>query len=118
MLPIIGNMIPEDHVKGWQLVWTMILNMTYHGTDILPSFNVDLPFDKEWKNESNFEEVTFEYMWKRYSKLKDKNGNILEPKPVNELKNLAIPRFLFDCLGSSVFMTYCFPNCKVTYLDL
>lgn len=107
-------MIPQRDIENWQIMWSIILNMTYHGTDIIPSLEITLPCDKLWKNDPDFEKVTFEYMWKKYSQLKDENGNYLEPKPVPQVKNLYIPFFLFECLGSSVFLATCFPNCIVT----
>lgn len=106
-------MISEQDVKNWQTVWSSLLNMTYLEKDIVSSMDITLPFDKSWQNASNFQEVTFEYMWQKYSMARDDNGNYLEPKPVPELKNLTVPLFLFKCFGSSVFLQNCFPNCTL-----
>ena len=96
-------MITKEDIDYWQSAWSRILDMAYHRKDVVDSLSIDRKYDPLW---DNFEKVTFEYMWKKYS------GDVLV---VPELKNLHVPYFLFSCLGSSVFLKTCFPDCEVTY---
>ncbi len=111
-------MIPPVAVSRWQEEWSRILDLAYYKKGLpVYGIRIDLPLDKRWKNEPNYEEITFEYMWKKYSQLKDENGIYLQPQYVPELKNLYIPYSLFNCLGSSTFLGTCFPNCTITWSD-
>lgn len=111
-------MIDQQSVSEWQTMWTSLLNMTYYGRDIVSSIDTtNISVYRSWVNEENFEEVTFEHMWKEFSKLKDTDGKCVEPQVVHELKKLHVPLFLFQCLGCFVFMKHCFPDCEVTYWE-
>lgn len=109
------------NIEQWQNTWRHLLDMTYHGTRIVEQLVVEYENYNELFDMRNydptFERVTFDYMWKEYSKLKDANGRYLEPRVVSELKNLHVPRILFDSLGVGPFIETCFPNCVVTYWE-
>jgi hypothetical protein len=108
-------MIPQYELDYWQNSWRLILDMAYYRKDIVTIFAAKSKFDVALKNEPDFEKLTFDYVWKEYSR--DKDGKVIEPSIVPELVKLTVPYDLFYCLGVSSFMKTCFPNCEINYID-
>ncbi len=114
-------MIPTDVIAKWKSTWCQLLDMAYHGKNVsaylfVNNFNYhDLYV---WsKNEPEFEKLTFDYYWKQYSQLRGSNGAYLEPNIVPELKEMYIPRILFNTIGINTFIKICIPTCSITYWE-
>lgn len=89
----------------WQSIWQQICEMAYENTNPVEKIIIE-PTDFEDK-----EENTLTYTWKQYSK---KHGPIM-PGVVYELKELYVPKSLFEDLGIYSWFRYSFPNCKISY---
>jgi hypothetical protein len=60
---------------------------------------------------SNAVELTLDYTWEKYSKA---HG---DPYVVPELKNIYVPRSLFECLGVYAWFQHSFPNCVIEFWE-
>lgn len=69
------------------------------------------------KSHSDFERLTFDYMWKSYSHLSGSNSKYIEPTEVPEFESLFVPRILFDTLGVNTLFKKVFPNCEIQYWE-
>jgi len=110
-------MIPEQSIKEWQSIWTQLLDMAYHRKNIVTFFGTTFDFSESWRRDPNFDKLTFDYTWEKYSRVKDENGEFIEPKIVPELTKLCVPVELFHCLGSEIFIKKCFPNAELIYWE-
>lgn len=66
---------------------------------------------------TNFNDIRLESVWKRYSEMKDKNGDFIQPQVVPELEELCIPYKLFYSMGVYQWFRYSFPNCKLVFWE-
>ena len=116
-------------VSKWQSVWEHVCKMAYEGTDICEEIitkpnGINMNSHKvaskgelvhagiyEEAYPFNKNEVTLDYMWKKYS---DKHGTNM-PRVVSELKRLHVPQALFENLGVKQWFQHSFPNCVITY---
>ena len=110
-------MIPKETIEDWQLFWEQLLDMAYKRKDICTYYEYSSEYDPDWVNTTDFEKITFEYSWRKYSSQKDEYGRYIEPLEVPELKELVVHSKLFRCLGSGPFMKVCFPNCVITFVE-
>lgn len=126
-----GNRFEEHTVEQWQQVWDTICRMAYERTTpcekitTVPGFvhiNGEITNDKTEKTHSyeysrcqpvNTYFLTLDNMWKQYSRL---YGSRM-PDVVPELKELFVPRVLYESLGISNWFRHSFPNCKVTFWE-
>ena len=126
-----GNRFEEHTIENWQQVWDDICKMAYERSPprekiiTTPGFihiNGELTNDKTEKTHTheysrsqpvNTYFLTLDNMWKQYSSF---YGSRM-PDVVPELKELVVPRVLYDSLGISNWFRHSFPNCKVTFWE-
>lgn len=102
----------------WQSLWTQICNMAYYRTDITDKIQTRL--DENLFNEFkkiDYSEYTFDYIWSNVSKNRDSDGFYVDAQVVPELKEIYVPRVLFECTGLYVFFRHSFPNCIISYWE-
>lgn len=106
-----------ETVTAWQKVWDCILTMAYLKTNKVEKL---LVFTKDSSDNSyykrkiprNYHDITFEYAWFEFCR-KYKG----ESQVVPELKEIFVPKSLFECPGVYSFFMYCFPNCVIKFWD-
>jgi hypothetical protein len=114
--------IKREVVERWQMVWNNICNMAYYRKGIVTYVTTD---SIEYNNilryhslkSSNFDEITLDHTWKKYSSIKNNNGDFLEPLVVPEVQEIYIPRVLFDTLGIHEWFKHSFPNCSISFWE-
>jgi hypothetical protein len=114
--------IKREVVDRWQMVWNNICNMAYYRKGIVKNITTD---PLEYNNilryhslkSSNFDEITLDHTWKKYSSMKNNDGEFLEALVVPELEEIYVPRLLFDSLGINEWFKTSFPNCLVSYWE-
>jgi hypothetical protein len=62
-------------------------------------------------------EMTLEYTWKNWSRLRDSDGAYIDVKIVPELKEIYAPRILFETLGVYAWFNHSFPNCTILFWE-
>jgi hypothetical protein len=113
--------ISQEEVLKWQLIWNRLCNMAYYRTDIANEVvtgraeHGDI-FDYQYEA-SNFQEITLDHTWKKFSSLKDENGNFLEALVVPEVQEIYVPRILFEGPGVYTWFLHSFPNCLILFWE-
>ena len=114
-------MIPQETIQKWQNVWKKLLDMAYFRKQITSELSIqnnELHDLYTWaRNEPEFDRLTFDYMWERYSFYRDSENRLLEPLQVPELQRMYIPNVLFECIGNKTFMATSFPNCELSFWE-
>ena len=104
-------------IKKWQKVWLALCDMAYTpGAQTYERIIVrsDLS-DKQdamlysLKMATNQDLITFEHVWKKFDKY--------QLLVCNELKELYVPKVLFECLGVKYLLQTSFPNCEVKFWE-
>jgi hypothetical protein len=80
-------------------------------TIVLPPENYDEL--KRYKSK----EITLEHTWKSWSRLRDSNGAYLDAQVVPELKEIYVPRILFETIGVYAWFNHSFPNCSILFWE-
>ena len=120
-----------DTIAGWKQVWDIICKMAYEKTGICdkiitkPGYmRVNGVVDNS-KNEAihsrvylkreclNDFNITLDIVWKYYS---IQNGSKM-PHVIPELKEIHVPRILFETLGVKAWFNHSFPNCRIFFWD-
>lgn len=113
--------IPQDVINKWQVIWQGICHMAYNRKDISHTVLVEKFNYNEilgyMINAKNFEEITLDYTWKQVSSQKNQDGTYIQPLVVPEVKNMYVPRILFDCPGVFHWFQHSFPNCSISYWE-
>uniref|UniRef100_A0A6C0JLJ7 Uncharacterized protein n=1 Tax=viral metagenome TaxID=1070528 RepID=A0A6C0JLJ7_9ZZZZ len=113
--------IPDNVIKHWQDIWRTLCDMAYNRKNIVPKLWIEISnYDKllYYKNNSrNFDEITFDYIWKQISSTVNPDGTYLEPSVVTELEAIYIPRIIFQSPGVSRFFSHSFPNCTILFWE-
>lgn len=105
----------HETVLDWQKVWNTLLRMAYLREGIVDRLAVltsqvdDLCF-YERQSAKNYYEITFEYSWREFCKTHKDSIHV-----VPELKEVYVPKCLFQCPGVWALFNYSFPNCKVIF---
>jgi hypothetical protein len=114
-------MIPQETIQKWQGIWKEFLDMAYYRKNIKSEIFIqshDFWDLYTWcRDEPDFDKLTLDYMWERYSFYRDSNNKRIEPVSVPELQHMYIPNLLFETIGIHTFMKTCFPNCEVTFWE-
>jgi hypothetical protein len=102
----------------WQEIWTQICNMAYYRTNITDRIHIRINENlfSELKK-IDYKEYTFDHVWYEISKNKNPDGLHIDALIVPELKEIYVPRVLFECAGVYAFFTYSFPNCIISYWE-
>ena len=128
-IPLIirDSLYDEETVQDWQYIWETICLMAYENKEIVRQIitkpgimaiqgmvntsKLESEHSDMYSNRSpaNDEEITLDYMWKRFSSTHP------DVHIVEEFKYLHVPRPLFENLGIKKWFEYSFPNCKVTF---
>lgn len=126
-----GNRFEEHTIDQWQQVWDKICKMAYEKAPpcekiiTSPGFvhiNGEVTNDRTEKTHTyeysrpqplNTYFLTLDNIWKQYSSFYGPQM----PDVVPELKELFVPRVLYDSLGISNWFRHSFPNCKVTFWE-
>ncbi len=103
-------------VEFWKSIWKHICEMAYFReniveTIVLPPENYDEL--KRYKSK----EITLEHTWKSWSRLRDSNGAYLDAQVVPELKEIYVPRILFETIGVYAWFNHSFPNCSILFWE-
>jgi len=109
--------IPQLTVEKWQILWQQICDMSYYRKNIVEEIKTDVSEYDDLYKYQNFNEITLEYIWKFNSSFKNVDGEYLQALVVPELKNIYVPRFLFETLGVFEWFKYSFPNCKILFWE-
>jgi hypothetical protein len=116
--------IPAEIVQKWQSVWKKICNMAYGDSSNI-SF-VCVPLDEheyreilKYKTEKyvNYDQIMLDHMWQKISSVKDENGNFPEAKVFPDLKEIYVPRVLFETMGVFQWFQHSFPNCTIMFWE-
>ena len=104
-------------VSSWQKVWDRILSMAYleaNKVEKLLVFTKDSSDNTFYKRKipRNYPDINFEYAWSEFTR--NYKGEI---QIVPELKEIFVPRSLFECVGVYSFFKYSFPNCVIRFWD-
>jgi len=107
----------DKTVNAWKDVWDAVLNMAYLQKDKVERIIVtsENPKDNEYyskKIPSNYHDITFESAWLNFCA-----KNKIESQVVPQLKEIFVPKALFECLGVYSFFMYSFPNCVIKFWD-
>ena len=114
--------INSEAIERWQSIWNTICNMAYHRKGIVKHITTDsCEYNSILRYHSlkylNFDEITLDHTWKKYSSTKNENGDFLEPLLVPELEEIYVPRILFTCPGVFHWFKHSFPNCAISYWE-
>jgi len=127
-----NNIYLYDTITRWKTVWERVCEMAYEG-DVAYSEIVTHPYkmrvegiqnnnmdEKEHSNyyskksPKNYEEITLDDMWRKYSK---RYADMGDPFVVPEFRRLHVPRALFESLGVYPWFRHSFPNCEITFWE-
>jgi hypothetical protein len=84
--------------------------MAYYRKNVVSEFVVDGllgDLEQELLESKNIEELTLDFQWQKYQRLK--------PLVIPELKYICVPKILFESLGVYSWFQYSFPNCKIEF---
>ena len=114
--------VPQETIQKWQAVWQQIFDMAYLRKNItnkvvvpMNDYNTLLKY-KEYRC-TNFNELTFDYQWQKNSSIRDENNYYPEALVVPELKEIYVPRILFDSMGVFHLFKHSFPNCLILFWE-
>lgn len=125
------KMYQYDTIAGWKRVWDTICQMAYEKTGICdkiittPGFMRIDGVEDNSKSESSHSRVylkreclndfsiCLDIVWKYYSA---QYGPKL-PHVIPELKEIHVPRILFETLGIKAWFNHSFPNCRIFFWD-
>lgn len=104
----------DETVRHWQSIWSQVCDMSYLRENIVEKIYVNPKNSMEsayYSNNrcSNADEITLDYTWEIYSK------KYPEVQIVPELKELYVPRALYESLGVEQWFKHSFPNCVVKF---
>jgi len=94
----------------WQETWQRLCDMAYYRKNVVSEFVVDGllgDLEHELLESENIEELTLDFQWQKYQRLK--------PLVIPELKYICVPKILFESLGVYSWFRYSFPNCKIEF---
>lgn len=106
----------EDVISEWKAVWSKLCDMAYKRQGIqeevcvIPTSSNEVHF-YERNTCHNYDELTLDYTWEKYSK------EYRDVYTVPELKRIYVPRSLFECLGVYKWFEVSFPNCKIEFWE-
>jgi hypothetical protein len=113
--------IPQYVVNKWQVVWQKICDMAYHRKDINAIVSVEnsdySELLKYMINAKNFNLITLEHMWAQASSARNADGTHAEVFVVPELREIYVPRILFETLGVYTWFKHSFPNCSILFWE-
>jgi len=114
--------VPQDVIDKWQAVWKRITDMAYFHSNIVDNISVTkhdyhtlLMYSRS--RCSNFDKITLDYEWKFVSTFKNVDGSFLEPMVVPELREIYVPRILFETMGVYSWFKHSFPNCTILFWE-
>lgn len=124
-----GNRYEEVTIDAWQCIWDKICKMSYEGTDICERIVTrpgvmhingrvvqdrrETTHSQEYSRREPLNDyfLSLDNIWKQYSGL----YGSADVKVIPELKQLVVPRALYESLGVQQWFRYSFPNCVVTF---
>jgi hypothetical protein len=114
--------IPQEIVQKWQAVWQQICDMAYlrkniTDTVVIPMIDYNTLLNYKTSRFVNFHELTFDYQWQKNSSIRDESGYYLEALVVPELKEIYVPRILFQSMGVFNLFKHSFPNCLIVFWE-
>lgn len=130
-LVIDRKMYDVETTDGWKSVWNNICEMAYERTGICekiitkPGYMRVNGVEDHSKNEGvhsrvylkkdcvNDFMITLDTTWKFYSA---KHGPKM-PYVIPELKEIHVPRILFETIGVKLWFNHSFPNCRIFFWD-
>jgi len=114
--------VPQETVQKWQAIWQQICDMAYFRKNItdkvvIPMNDYTTILKYKTSRYQNFHELTFDYQWQKNSSIRDESGYYLEALVVPELKEIYVPRILFQSMGVLNLFKHSFPNCLVLFWE-
>jgi len=114
--------IPAEQVTRWQNIWHKVCDMAYHRRNILVSITAIPQEDElsslvEYYAKYDIEHLKLDFIWKRVSQLRDENNAFLQPLVVPELRQIYVPRLLFESDGVYAWFEHSFPNCVIFFWE-
>ena len=114
--------VPQDIINKWQTVWKYITRMAYYRIDVVDNVSVtkhdyETLLKYSQSRCSNFDEITLDYEWTLVSRCKDETGTFRLPLVVPELREIYVPRILFETLGVYSWFKHSFPNCTILFWE-
>lgn len=95
--------------------------MSYHRKDINAIVSVEKTSYSEvlkyMINAKNFDLITLNHTWSQASLVKNADGLPVEPFVVPELREIYVPRILFETLGVYTWFKHSFPNCSILFWE-
>jgi hypothetical protein len=126
-----NKQLSMETIEGWRVVWQKICTMAYEQKSLAEKIitrpgkmNIDGRL-YEVKSESFHTKIyssediinqyfaTLDYTWKEFSK---QYGTSM-PHVVPELREIHVPRVLFENMGVRAWFNHSFPNCRVFFWD-
>jgi hypothetical protein len=114
--------IPSEEVKRWQSIWHKVCDMAYHRRNVLTTITI-VPEQGEYSKlieyhaKYDIEPIKLDFIWKRVSQLRDENNAFLQPLVVPELREIYVPRLLFESKGVYAWFKHSFPNCVLFFWE-
>ena len=113
--------IPEEIVQKWQAIWKQVCDMSYRRENITSIIYVPISeyttLLEYRKHSTNFDKITLDCEWQKISVILDKHGDFLEALIVPELKEIYVPRILFEAIGVYPWFKHSFPNCTIVFWE-
>lgn len=100
----------------WKTIWQHICEMAYRRENIVDGVVIPIGEYDEIKKHYD-EEITLDYTWKTWSRLRDSDGKYIDALVVPELKEIYVPRILFETPGVYAWFNYSFPNCSIFFWE-
>jgi hypothetical protein len=113
--------VPQDVINKWQPIWQQICDMAYSRKNIVPTVSIE-KFNYSdllgyMLNSRNFDQITLDYTWKQTTSRKNTDGTPVEVFVVPELREIYVPRILFETLGVFQWFKHSFPNCSILFWE-
>jgi hypothetical protein len=114
--------VPQDVIDMWPSVWQQICDMAYYRKNITTHIiHINERTHPEFlayeNNSKNFDQLTLDYTWKQASSVRNTDGTPIEAQVVPELREIYVPRVLFDTLGVFSWFNHSFPNCSILFWE-
>lgn len=104
------------NVEFWKSIWQHVCEMAYFRKNIIESIVLP-PENYDELKRNKCKEMTLDYTWKFWSQLRDSNGMYHDALVVPELKEIYVPRILFETLGVYAWFNHSFPNCSIHFWE-
>ena len=130
-LIVYEKMYQYDTIAGWKRVWETICQMAYEKTGVCEKIITkpgymrvngvenlkcsEAEHSRVYLNKENSNDysISLDVLWKYYS---NQYGSQM-PHVIPELKEIHVPRILFDTIGVRAWFNYSFPNCRIFFWD-